>query len=186
MEENLEIEFKVLIDQDTFDQIINDHHIDATYQQTNYYLMHPKLTELKYMLRIREKQGQYELTLKQPQTRGNLETNLTISETTKKMILDHQLVNNDIFALLKPYGLDSTMFKTDCFLTTTRHEIKTPTGLICLDFNQYNGINDYELEYEVYDFHQGRQAFLDFIAQYQLSYTNSCPSKIKRLMDSFK
>ena len=37
MEENLEIEFKVLIDKEIYQQIYNDHHIDHQYSQTNYY-----------------------------------------------------------------------------------------------------------------------------------------------------
>ena len=41
MEENLEIEFKILLDKKVYDQIINDYSIDTSYTQTNYYLMHP-------------------------------------------------------------------------------------------------------------------------------------------------
>ena len=184
MEENLEIEFKILIDKDTYQQIINDHKIDRSYQQTNYYLMHPVLSELKYSLRIREKNNQYELTLKQPQTKGNLETNLIISKELKNKIIDHELINNEVFDILKKYQLDSTMFKTDCFLTTLRKEIKTPEGLMCIDYNQYNGHEDYELEYEVNDYLSGKQAFLDFIHQYNLTYHSNCPSKINRLIKS--
>ena len=36
------------------------------------------------MLRIRQKQENYELTLKQPQSYGNLETNLKIDKITKE------------------------------------------------------------------------------------------------------
>lgn len=186
MEENLEIEFKVLINKEIYQQIYNDHHIDHQYSQTNYYLIHPKLTELKYMLRIRQKQENYELTLKQPQSYGNLETNLKIDKIIKEKIITHDFVTNEIFDLLKPLGLDSTMFKTDCVLTTTRCEIKTTDGLICLDQSLYNGITDYELEYEVFDYHHGKQVFLDFISQYNLKYSRNCPSKVKRLMDSLK
>ena len=35
MEENLEIEFKVLIDKEIYQQIYNDHHLDHQYSQTN-------------------------------------------------------------------------------------------------------------------------------------------------------
>ena len=184
MEENLEIEFKILINKNTYYQIINDYKINCSYQQTNYYLMHPKLSELKYSLRIREKNNQYELTLKQPQIKGNLETNLIINKEIKDKIINHELINNEIFDILKQYQLDSTMFKTDCFLTTLRKEIKTDDGLICIDYNQYNGYEDYELEYEVNDFLIGKQAFIDFISQYNLSYHSNCLSKINRLIKS--
>ena len=119
MEENLEIEFKILLDKKVYDQIINDYSIDTSYTQTNYYLMHPILSKLKYSLRIREKNNQYELTLKQPQTTGTLETNLIINKDTKDKILNNKLVHNKVFDLLTEYNLDSTMFNT-CLLYTSR------------------------------------------------------------------
>lgn len=186
MEENLEIEFKILIDKNTYQQIINDYQAKHAYQQTNYYLMHPKLSELKYMLRIRQKESAYELTLKQPQSHGKLETNLIIDETAKNKILDHQLVTNEIFDLLKEYQLDSTMFNTSHSLTTKRYEIITPNGLICLDKNYYNNLVDYELEYEVTDYYLGKSAFLELVKKYNLNYIRNCPSKISRLLKSLE
>lgn len=184
MEENLEIEFKLLITKSIYKQIISEHKINNSYQQTNYYLMHPKLNELKYSLRIRKKNNQYELTLKQPQFSGNLESNLIIDKEIKDKIIKHELVTNEIFDLLKPYHLNSTMFITDYSLTTIRDEINTDHGLICIDYNQYNGIEDYELEYEVTDYNHGKNAFLDFIKKYNLTYNTNCPSKITRLIKS--
>lgn len=184
MEENLEIEFKILITKNIYEQIISDYKITSSYQQTNYYLMHPILSKLKYTLRIRQKNNQYELTLKQPQIRGNLETNLIIDKKTKDKIIKHELITNEIFDLLKPYQLDSTMFITDHFLTTTRNEINTEYGLICIDYNQYNDLEDYELEYEITNYTLGKQYFLDFIKKYNLTYNTNCSSKITRLMKS--
>ncbi len=181
MEENLEIEFKILITKNIYEQIISDYKITSSYQQTNYYLMHPILSKLKYTLRIRQKNNQYELTLKQPQIKGNLETNLIIDKKTKDKIIKHELIPNEIFDLLKPYQLDSTMFITDHFLTTTRNEINTEYGLICIDYNQYNDLEDYELEYEITNYTLGKQYFLDFIKKYNLTYNTS---KITRLIKS--
>jgi uncharacterized protein YjbK len=184
MEENLEIEFKILITKNIYEQIISDYKITSSYQQTNYYLMHPILSKLKYTLRIRQKNNQYELTLKQPQIKGNLETNLIIDKKTKDKIIKHELITNEIFDLLKPYQLDSTMFITDHFLTTTRNEINTEYGLICIDYNQYNDLEDYELEYEITNYTLGKQYFLDFIKKYNLTYNTNCSSKITRLIKS--
>lgn len=186
MEENLEIEFKILITKEIFDQIINDHQIDCCYKQTNHYLLHPRLSKLRYSLRIRDKNDQFELTLKQPQKQGTLETNLMIDKETKEKILNHQLVTNEVFDKLKPLNLNSTMFITDYSLTTTRYEISTPDGLICVDYNVYNNIIDYELEYEVLDYKKGKQAFLDFISQYHLDYSRNCMSKINRVITSIQ
>ena len=45
-------------------------------------------------------------------------------------------------------------------------------------------LEDYELEYEVIDYKQGKKAFLNFIEQYNLSYEHNCISKINRLINS--
>ena len=76
------------------------------------------------------------------------------------------------------------MFITDHFLTTTRNEINTEYGLICIDYNQYNGLEDYELEYEITNYTLGKQYFLDFIKKYNLTYNTNCSSKITRLIKS--
>lgn len=184
MEENLEIEFKILITKEIYEQIHNDYPNNHSYKQTNYYLMHPILSKLKYSLRIREKNNQYELTLKQPQSLGKLETNLIINKQTATKILNNDLVTNDVFDILKQHNLDTTMFDTSQSLTTIRTEITTKDGLICLDYNHYNNIDDYELEYEVTNYQQGKQAFLDFIKPYGLNYKIDCDSKISRLIQS--
>ena len=184
MEENLEIEFKILITKDIYNRIINEYPPNRTYQQTNHYLLHPRLSKLRYSLRIRDKNNQFELTLKQPQKQGTLETNLMIDQETKDKILNHQLVENEVFDKLKPLNLNSMMFITDYYLTTIRHEIVTNEGLICVDFNSYNHLYDYELEYEVNDYQTGKQAFLDFIGQYNLTYEHNCMSKINRMLTS--
>ena len=109
-----------------------------------------------------------------------------IDKETKEKILNHQLVTNEVFDKLKPLNLNSTMFITDYSLTTTRYEISTPDGLICVDYNVYNNIIDYELEYEVLDYKKGIQAFLDFINQYHLDYSRNCMSKINRVITSIQ
>ena len=76
------------------------------------------------------------------------------------------------------------MFNTNHSLKTLRKEINTRHGLICLDYNCYNNLEDYELEYEVIDYKQGKKAFLNFIKHYNLSYEHNCISKINRLINS--
>ena len=52
-------------------------------------------------LRIREKKGSYELTLKRPAKEGLKELNLDINQEIKEMIFNHQDISNEIFDLLK-------------------------------------------------------------------------------------
>ena len=55
----------------------------------------------KYSLRIREKKGHYELTLKRPSTIGLNELNIDINKEIKDAIFNHQHVNNEIFDILE-------------------------------------------------------------------------------------
>ncbi len=56
MEKNLEIEYKMLLSEALFNQLMNDFK-GHTYSQTNYYLTSIELSALRYSLRIREKEG---------------------------------------------------------------------------------------------------------------------------------
>ena len=101
--EHLEIEFKMLLKENIFKKILSDYknQIKDSYQQTNYYLFHPLLEKKKYSLRIREKKGHYELTLKRPSTIGLNELNIDINKEIKDAIFNHQNINNEIFDILE-------------------------------------------------------------------------------------
>ena len=101
--EHLEIEFKMLLKENIFKKILSDYknQIKDSYQQTNYYLFHPLLEKKKYSLRIREKKGHYELTLKRPSTIGLNELNIDINKEIKDAIFNLQHVNNEIFDILE-------------------------------------------------------------------------------------
>lgn len=183
METQLEIEFKMLIEDTMYTKILEDYQtkITNTYQQTNYYLSHPILDDLKYMLRIREKENTYELTLKQKAKVGNIETNCMITKEIKEQICNHEFVDNEIFTILKQYDIDPTTLQCHVSLTTLRSDILLPEGILSLDKNSYLGMEDYEIEFEVQDFQTGKEAFLKLIEPYGLIYTTNCSSKIQRV-----
>lgn len=55
--EHIEIEFKMLLDEKLFHQILKDYkkQITDSYQQTNYYLFHPELEKKIFFKNQREK-----------------------------------------------------------------------------------------------------------------------------------
>lgn len=179
----LEIEFKILLTASLYEQILKDYHscIDKQYTQTNYYLMHPVLDTYKYMLRIREKEGNFELTLKEPVVDGNLETNVPLTAQEAEDILNNKIVNNAIFNTLHKISIDSKDLDTSHSLCTIRTDIIHPVGILSIDKNRYEGITDYELEFEVTDKIKGKEVFSQFLDKYHLTYEKNCPSKIKRL-----
>lgn len=181
--EHLEIEFKILIDKDTYLKIISDYNSNKSYKQTNYYLFHPKLKEKKYALRIREKDNNYELTLKIPDELGLKEINLIIDNDIKDKIFNKEDIDNEIFNILKKDKIYLKDMNLDYSLTTIRHDIYLDEGVLSLDENYYLDCIDYELEFEVNDYNLGLNRFYELIKPYNLDYKVNCKSKIKRLLD---
>lgn len=179
---HLEIEYKILIDKETYELIINTYRekISEDYIQTNYYLFHPEFNKRKYSFRIRQKNNHYELTLKTPAKLGSNEYNIDIDEITKNRIFAHQKVCNPIFDLLEAEQIHYKELECGHYLTTHRVDIPFQYGLLSLDENKYNGITDYELEFEVTDAEKGYQQFLDILDNFHLTYIKNCDSKTVR------
>ncbi len=184
MEKNLEIEYKLLLTEKIFKQLLNDLQSNHTYTQTNYYLTSPALSEKKYSLRLREKEGTYEMTLKIPEATGRMEHNLALSKEEFERIRQGDLYDNEITTLLKDHQIPLSQIKQAYHLTTIRHDIIRPYGLLSLDENTYLDQHDYEMEYEVTDVKKGYEDFLALLQLYGLTYTSNCPSKIKRVLDA--
>lgn len=186
MNELVEIEYKILLNKDMFYRILNDYQnqISRTYTQTNYYLTYDLLKQRKYMLRIREKEDSYEMTLKRPYMNHRLETNVDITKEDKENILNGKMIDNEIISILKQEGFDISLIQNEVSLTTKRHDIYLDEGVLSLDINTYNGITDYELEFEVTDEKLGYYKFLEILQPYHLFYVRNNKSKVKRALDS--
>ena len=185
MQKQIEIEYKILLTKDIFEQILSDYQslIKKDYIQTNDYFTHPLLQKKKYMLRIRSKNHNYEMTLKIPHQQHRLEYNITLTKAQRDCFYQGKDIDNEITNILKQNGIDISDLKQQFSLTTHRYDIVLPEGVLSLDENHYFDCHDYELEFEVYDEKQGYQKFLDIIKPYQLHYTKNCDSKIKRVLD---
>lgn len=184
MKEELEIEYKTLLNEETYNQILENYKdkIYESYIQINYYLSHPILNQKKYMLRIRKKKNTYELTLKRPLHNHRLETNIPISKETKDKILNHQTVKNEIMDILFKEGIQIAEIENKFSLTTYRTDIHLNNGILSLDKNEYLGMVDFELEYEVNNEEEGFKQFLEIIQPYSIQYHKNCDSKIKRVL----
>ena len=136
--EHLEIEFKMLLKENIFKKILSDYknQIKDSYQQTNYYLFHPLLEKKKYSLRIREKKGHYELTLKRPSTIGLNELNIDINKEIKDAIFNHQHINNEIFDILEKENIYIKDLTCGYYLKTTRQTFKKIIQPYHLEYKQ--------------------------------------------------
>ena len=184
--QQLEIEYKILLTSTTFHQILHDyqHHITKDYIQINHYLTHPLLSQKKYMLRIRTKNNQYELTLKRPYQNHQLETNISLTQKEKDLFFQHQL-KNEITDILENEGIVISELQHLFSLTTHRYDILLPEGVLSLDDNTYLDQHDYEMEFEVTNEKQGFQQFLKIIEPYHLQYKHNCPSKVTRAFQAY-
>ena len=188
MNEHIEIEYKILLDENTFYWILQDYQslIQRDYIQVNYYFTNTILQQKKYMLRIREKDNSFELTLKRPIKNHRLETNVLLTPEEKDDFFSHRPITNEIIDLLKEDNINPLELENQFSLKTHRYDIILPEGILSLDENTYCQKHDYELEFEVKDEQEGYQQFLNIIHQYVLNYTKNCPSKIQRVLASQK
>lgn len=180
MNEHIEIEYKILITKEIFNNFLNAYPNHLSYTQTNYYFTHPILKQKRFMLRIREKENTYELTLKRPCRTHRLETNISLTYQEKEDLHNRNL-SNEITDILKQEGIALTDLQQEFSLTTHRHDIQLKEGMLSLDYNTYLDQEDYELEFEVTDEKQGYFKFLEIIKPYHLNYIANCPSKVVRV-----
>ena len=187
MNELIEIEYKMLLDENIFFKIKNDYkdRISHEYIQTNYYFTHPLIKQKRMMLRIREKNNEYELTLKRPYFHHRLETNVSLSIDEKESFFNHLEINNEIIEILKNEGIDYKDVVNEYSLTTHRCDIVLDEGVLSLDENVYLNKKDYEIEFEVNDSDTGLKKFNEIIKPYNLIYITNCKSKVRRALDAY-
>ena len=149
MSTNLEIELKSDISKEEYESLISKFDASKIYLQTNYYIDDENLSVryLKCGLRVRQKEEDFELTLKITQEIGKLEINQQISNKIFKKLVDrHIFPKGEVKDYLeKKFGLDTSKFKVLGELKTYRLDLPYKTGLICIDKSLYNGLEDYEV-----------------------------------------
>lgn len=185
MEKLHEIEFKLLLNKETYHQIIQDYQkqISKSYTQINQYFTHPNISKNKLMLRIRQKENTYEFTLKEKdKIIGSHETNIMIDASIVKKLMHQEKVENEIVTILKGYNIEQTDIKPALCLSTYRCDIPLPLGMLSIDKNEYCQTTDFELEFEVTDSELGLEEFYKIIKKYDLTYTTNCPSKVVRAL----
>ena len=107
---NIEIEFKNMITTDEFTALMNFLNLRSEdfSEQENHYFDTPDflLKEKGSALRIRQKYGSFELTLKQPHPEGLLETNEDLSESeAAEMIQTGNIPREQIKKSLEELGI---------------------------------------------------------------------------------
>ncbi|AMM88496.1 hypothetical protein UP15_05835 [Bacillus pumilus] len=170
MAQEIEIELKQLLMKEEFEQLKEYFQLkdEDFHTQTNYYFDTPQFDiKSKFAaLRMREKGGQWVLTLKEPHEIGLLETHQTIDPPAN---LEHfHLPEGEVADRLVHLHIQKDRIVYFGSLETSRAEKMIKEGLIVLDHSRYLTVEDYELEFEVSDLDIGQAAFTALLQQFQI------------------
>ncbi|THE12013.1 CYTH domain-containing protein [Bacillus timonensis] len=190
MSQELEIEFKNLLEENEYHRLLSAFSIDDEKRvtQENFYFDTAQfsLKNLGAALRIREKNGTYTLTLKQPTRRGLLETHQVITEEeAKQMLAGGPIIDGEVSTILNTLSInpmDVTFFGS---LKTKRAEFEYKNGLLVLDKSYYLNKCDFEVEYEVTDEVIGKDIFEELLQQHHIPVRKT-DNKIRRFYDQKK
>ncbi|MBU9713284.1 CYTH domain-containing protein [Evansella tamaricis] len=188
MNQEVEIEFKNLLISDEYYGLLNHFNIKQNdfKVQTNYYFdtLQMELKQNKSALRIRKKNDEYTITLKEPHPEGLLETHQNCSRTEfKQAVTKGILPSGDILIQIENLlqkNTPSFVFLGE--LTTERAELSLPEGLLVLDKSSYFDVVDYEVEFECKERVAGELAFQNLLSEFRIPFRKT-PNKIKRFFE---
>ncbi|OES44033.1 CYTH domain-containing protein [Domibacillus iocasae] len=179
MNEEIEIEFKCVVTKAQFDELVSVYSPEPFQNQRNHYFDTPDflLKEAGAALRIREKNGKAEMTLKEPADTGLLESTVPLSKGEVESALNGTLPDNDVVnrAANRAGAVNFVHFGT---LSTTRAETTHKDGLLVFDHSTYLGQEDYEIEYEAKDI-SGEAVFHQLLTKHGIDYIPA-ENKIRR------
>lgn len=176
---NVEIEFKCLISEEIYNSLIKEFNATDIKEQTNHYFDSDNLDLKKdhIVLRIRQKKTQYKLTSKVNQAIGINESHVFLTENE-----GINMINNGFDASI--IGLNYYVHKIG-ELTTYRVSFPYENGKIFFDKSLYNGIVDYEIEFEANEYSSGKETFEKFLESHDIPL-NIPKSKFVRTIDTKK
>lgn len=183
MAQEIEIEYKNLLTKDEFDRLLTNLPFPRDSQiQTNYYFETEDfaLRQQLSAIRIREKNGNYQLTLKEPHPDGLLETHDMLTEKESfSWLHGNIIVKKNVFKQLDNLNISYKDLIYFGKLKTERREVNYENVLIVLDISSYNGQVDYEFELEAPHKEIGEKIFHQLLHQHQITIKNT-PNKIER------
>ncbi|PAD38229.1 CYTH domain-containing protein [Terribacillus sp. 7520-G] len=190
MPQEIEIEFKNLLTEAEFKKLYHALEMESApvIQQVNHYF-ETKDFQLKQQgsaLRIREKNGRFQSTLKQPQGDGLLETHDDLTEEQAKAWLQGQItLGPDISKQLKEMDISAAELNYGGSLETIRREKSYNDTTIVLDKSIYGDTVDYELELEASSYKHGENVFQTLLDAHGIGKRKT-PNKIQRFYDSLQ
>lgn len=176
MKHETETELKMLLNEDQLQRLIAVYFSDIPFvPQINTYFRSNNSSH--YAFRLREREGVTLFTLKQ-------HVNDEIMEHEK--VLNGPLQDDEeLMELLASFD-EYPPFEILGQLTTLRADKETELATISLDINIYNGLHDYEIEYEIKKPHDYLKEFTAFLEKAGIEYVPNKKSKYKRFTQTMK
>ncbi|TWT04841.1 CYTH domain-containing protein [Planomicrobium sp. CPCC 101079] len=190
MTKELEIEFKNMLTQEKYEELLSFFKFqpsNAVTQENQYFDTRDfQLKEKRCALRIRKKSDRYECTLKIPAQEGNFEiTDLLTAQEAQNIQHAVSFDAIEVLQALTEQGIDWKALRPIGTLVTHRIEFEYNGGLLVLDHSLYNGQEDFEVEYEVTDAAAGQQKFNRFLTEHDIP-VHPADKKIARFMKAAK
>ncbi|MFY9901401.1 MAG: CYTH domain-containing protein [Trichococcus sp.] len=188
MSQNIEKEFKNLLNKEEYEALLAAFNLDETepIKQTNVYFDTPdyKLKGLNSGLRIRMYEDKSEITLKTPiQENEKLETTDDLPlEEAKALVDSHRMkASGNVADKLKELGIAIEDLVIIGQLSTIRYEFPGDKGTYFLDKSFYQDQMDYELEFESESLEEGALAFQNFLELHGIK-VRKAKQKIERML----
>ena len=188
MSTNLEIELKSKLTKEEYEKLLNRFKNQKIYSQNNYYIDNKtlKISKSDCGLRVREKDGQFELTLKVPAKEGKVEINQQISNNLFEKLAKVKLFPDGEVKdyLEEKLGIKTSELSILGELKTERLDIHYCGALISIDKSIYNNITDYEIEIEDISLKEASKHLKQFLRENEIEYKKSPDTKLKRFIDT--
>ena len=187
MSNAIEIEAKALVKKSEYEKIVTLFKDYPSYQQTNYYIDDAKnlLRKEGIALRVREKGGLYEMTLKTPLSQGLLEKNCTWTKDKFKDFRDNGIFpDGDIKRFLTMLDIDVSSLRIKTSLTTERIDVPYEGGKLSIDENHYSGIVDYEIELEYNNEPEAERLLQELLEKNGITFVLNKKTKVSRALDA--
>lgn len=182
MNSQLEIEYKMMLDETQFRKLKSFYEEKGIKQLNVYYDFIPSVREKGISFRIRTKEDKHLFTLKKKHPLGNEEYEFEVRSNSIE-----SLGEDKVSEVFHKFALSGELIETGRLLTE-RTEIELMYGHLCLDENEYYDIKDYELEYELkpgVDSDKANKEFYELFEKFKLTFKANKATKLARCLNNY-
>lgn len=167
MHMNVEIEFKTRISKATYEKLLHEFELEENvFKQTNFYFDTDdlQLNKKSMVLRIRQRKDTFKLTLKSQSETGAFEYHVFLDEKQAEKMKKEGFRTKDFFEQID--------YQVNFQASLDNYRASTPYmgGTLFLDYCEYCGIKDYELEYEADHFETGLDSFNKMLERFDITF----------------